>query len=321
MTYIIDILLIFGGFSLLIWGADILVTGASTVAKKLHVSDLAIGMTMVAFGTSLPELAVNMLSAFQGKSDLAMGNIIGSNIFNILIILGLSAILRPITVETLTTWTDIPYCLIITTAFIILSADAYIDRTAIGFISRSDGLILLLLFSIFLYYTLRSMGNEDQQEMNLPENPPMVMTLLKTFSGLVFLTSGSYLAITGASSIARMSGISERIIGLTILAAGTSLPELFTSTVAAWKGNSSLAIGNVVGSNIFNITFIAGITTVILPAGIPLPVLMDALMSLIAGVFLFIFIFTGPGRMIDRREGFIFLALYAAYFFWLLNSR
>lgn len=317
MNYLFLIL----GFILLIAGAEFLVKGASSVAKRLNIPDLIIGLTIVAFGTSSPELAVNLIASSSGATGMAIGNVIGSNTFNLLVILGLVAFLKPINLQSSLVKIEIPYAVLASVAIIFVAADFFFDGTP-GIISKSDGYILLLFFAIFLYYIFLSANKGQIKEENSLEKPhkyPLWLSLLMTFGGLGILIWGGDIIVTNATLIAQNWGMSDTVIGLTIVAAGTSLPELATSLIAAFRGNSDIAIGNVVGSNIFNVFLILGVSSAISPLPFATENMTDAVISLLATILVLIFGFTGKGRRIDKVEGGILFTLYIAYIIYLLN--
>ena len=251
-------LLLILGFVVLIIGADYLVKGASSVAKRLNISDLIIGLTVVSFGTSAPELAVNIMAASGGSPGMAIGNVVGSNIFNLLVIVGIAAMIRPIGIQRSLVKIEIPYAILAAFVLIAVAGDQFLGEDS-GVISRSDGVILLLFFAIFIYYIFLSARNGQINPEDAPKEEKtytLPLSLLFVAGGLAALIFGGDLIVDNATELARGWGMSETVIGLTIVAAGTSLPELATSVMAAYRGNSEIAIGNVVGSNIFNIFFI-----------------------------------------------------------------
>jgi len=301
------------GFVLLIKGADLLVEGASSLAKKLGISTLVIGLTIVAFGTSAPELIVNLFASFQGNPDIAIGNILGSNIANILLILGISAVIFPLAVKRGTVWKEIPLCLlaIVVTAF--MANDALIDGGKFSGLTRIDGLVLISFFIIFLYYTfgISKSGEGDTgvviKERSLFKAGAMVAV------GLVALTIGGKWIVDSAVNIATSLGVSQAILGLTVVAVGTSLPELATSAVAAYKKNADIAIGNIVGSNIFNVFWILGISAVISPLPFSAMLMRDVAVTIAATFLLFIFMFIGKKHILERWQGVCFILAYIIY--------
>ncbi|MGB7784802.1 MAG: calcium/sodium antiporter [Salinimicrobium sp.] len=313
-----EILLLLAGFAALIFGATKLVDAASGLASKMGVPSIVIGLTIVAFGTSAPELVVNVFAAVEGSTELVLGNILGSNIFNVLAILGVSALIAPLGVKTSTTWIEIPLSLLAAVTVFIVAADVFLDKASINVISRSEGIILLLFFLIFLVYNLvvaKSGGAEEEIDTKDYSIPMAVLWIVIGLAGLVI---GGRLIVTSAVSIAESIGLSERVIGLTVVSIGTSLPELATSIIAVRKKNVDIAIGNVVGSNIFNIFLILGISGTIVPISINPASFFDIMVNILAGLLLFIFIFTGKGRQLERWEGIIFLMLFVGYISYLI---
>lgn len=309
-------ILLLVGFALLIKGADFLVGGASSVAKKFGISPLVIGLTIVAFGTSAPELIVNIFASIQGNTDIAIGNILGSNIANILLILGVSAIIFPLTVTKGTAWKEIPLSLLAIVVVAIMVNDVMIDGGIASVLTRIDGLVLIAFFVIFLYYTYGisqvSGANEDSGENNVKERT-VLMSLGMVCLGLVGLTVGGKWIVDSAVSIATNLGVSQSVIGLTIVAIGTSLPELATSATAAYRKNSDIAVGNIVGSNIFNLLWILGVSAVISPLPFSLVLIRDVIMTVVATILLFGFLFVGKRHTIERWQGFLFVLIYVLY--------
>lgn len=305
---ILSFLLLFVGIFLVYIGSDKLVDGASALAKKLKVSDLLIGLTIVSFGTSAPELAVNIVSSIKDTSDISLGNVIGSNIFNILTVVGLSAILREITVKHSTLRKEIPLSLIAAVAVLALG-----NKTP-SMILRGDGFVLLLFFSIFISYVFEMAKTDreffEESEKLKEKELSLPISLFYIFFGLAGLIFGGRWIVSGAVDVARYFGVSEKLIGLTIVAAGTSIPELATSLVAAAKGNSEISLGNVVGSNIFNIFFILGISSVIRPINYPTVLNVDIIILIAITVLLLLF---SANFKISKKEGIIFFALYILY--------
>lgn len=312
MLFTIILLLI--GFVILIKGADFLVKGASSVAKKFNVSNLAIGLTVVAFGTSTPELLVNVMSSVNGYNDAAFGNVIGSNIFNLLFILGIAGIIYPLVVQRNTVSFEIPLSLITAIVLFIMVNDSMIWGGDSNVLSRFDALLLLAMFGLFIFYVSRTMKNGPGSDEGEPiKKYSAGMSVLFIVLGLALLVGGGSLVVDNAVAIAKYYGLSEKLIGLTILAAGTSLPELATSAVAAYRKNTDIAIGNVVGSNIFNIFFILGITGVIRPTPYNIAMNFDFMVLGGATVVLMIFMFTLNQRKLDRWEAILMLVAYLAY--------
>lgn len=310
----LEFLLLLVGFAILIKGADFLVNGSSSVAKKFNISNLAIGLTVVAFGTSTPELLVNIMSSVKGYNDAAFGNVIGSNIFNLLFILGIAGIIYPLVVHRNTVSYEVPLSLLAAVVLFVLVNDTLIFGAEENGLSRWDAVILLVFFGLFMYYIARTMkdapGGDEGDAIKIYSTG---MSVLFIVLGLAMLVGGGHLVVESAVAIAREYGLSEKLIGLTILAAGTSLPELATSAMAAYRKNTDIAIGNVVGSNIFNIFFILGITGVIHPTPYNVAMNFDIYVLGAATVLLMIFMFTLNQRKLDRWEAVLMLLAYIAY--------
>lgn len=315
----IQILLILVGFILLIKGADILVDGSSAIAKKLRVSEIVIGLTIVSIGTSMPELFVSTASALQGSSDISIGNVIGSNICNLLLILGLSTLIHPVKFQKQTKLIENPMLIILTVIFCVI---CNINQD----ISRIEAIILLVFFIAFLAYTI-IMGRKSQDEeiikISLEETKKIsvVKNLGFILLGIVGLKVGGDLVVNNAKLIATALNISEKIIGLTIVAIGTSLPELVTSVTAAIKGESDIAIGNIVGSNIFNLLFIIGVSAVITPITYNVSYNFDMIILFIAMILMLIFPFIKPKDEMSRTNGAIFTVLYIIYMMILIFKK
>jgi cation:H+ antiporter len=310
MTYILLVI----GFVFLIKGADMLVDGASSLAKKFNISNLVIGLTVVAFGTSAPELFVNLFASFNGTTDIAIGNIVGSNIVNILLILGISAVIYPLKVSKGTVWKEIPLSLLAALLLLIMANDAIIDGVMFNALTRIDGIILISFFIVFLYYTF---GIAKNQENGDDQPSPKLYSAWTTAGliilGLIGLVVGGHWIVNGATTIAASLGLSDALIGLTIVAIGTSLPELATSAVAAYKKNSDIAVGNVVGSNIFNIFWILGLSSVISPLPFAPILTFDLWIAVMAAVLLFGIMFIGKRHVMEKWQGIIFILMYIAY--------
>lgn len=311
---IVQFVWLIAGFAILIIGADFLVSGASSIAKKMGISNLAIGLTVVAFGTSMPELLVSVQSSLKGYNDAAFGNIIGSNNFNLLFILGIAGLIYPLVVQRNTIKYEVPLSLLAAGVLFLLVNDKMILGSEGNFLSRIDSLILLLFFGGFLLYIYRSMKTtSDYEEDNSIKIYKTPIALLMTFGGLIGLVYGADKVVENAVAIATTFGLSEKLIGLTILAAGTSLPELATSCVAAYKKNTDIAIGNVIGSNIFNIFFILGVTGMITPLEYKEVMNFDLNVLMSSTVLLMIFMFTLNTRKLDRWEAALMLIGYIVY--------
>ena len=310
------------GFILLIKGADFLVDGASSVGRKLNISDLVIGLTVVAFGTSLPELFVNIFASIKGNTDIAIGNVLGSNIANIFLILGVSAAIFPLAVGKGTVWKEIPFSLLAALVLGIMANDRSIDKSDISALTRVDGLVLLAFFIILIYYSFGIVKRIDGIDSHLPQKEyGLLKSSLMIVIGLVGLGVGGNWIVGAAVLIASRLGVSQSLIGLTIVAVGTSLPELATSAVAAYKKNAEIAVGNVIGSNIFNIFFVLGLSSIIKPLPFNPGSNIDIGVVILASLILFIWMFTGKKHSLDRWEGIIFLILYGGYITFLVFNR
>lgn len=308
---LLEILLIIVGFIFLIKGADYLVEGASNIAKKFHIPEIIIGLTIVSIGTSMPELFVSLTSALEGYSDMAMGNVIGSNVCNLLLILGLSSVIRTLKFQENTKKYEIPMCFIISIIFMILC------NIGDG-IGRGDALFLLVLFIGFISYTI-VMGLKSQKEETKEEKKEIVKinifkNIIYVVGGIVALKFGGDFVVDNAVSIANRFNLSEKLISLTILAVGTSLPELVTSVTAAFKGNSDIAIGNIIGSNIFNMLFIIGASALIKPIVYNASYNLDMVILLFGTILLMLFpVLSKNKNEMHRKNGLSYLGLYAAY--------
>lgn len=319
----IEFILFAIGIIILIKGADFLVEGASSLAIRFRIAPIVIGLTVVALGTSAPELVVSLTSAIRGNTDIALGNIVGSNILNILLVLGISAVIYPLTVAKNTTWKEIPFSFLAAILLVILGMQIPINtgsfdyltttsRELAGVINRSGGLVLLSFFILFLYYTFgitKVTGNSVIiiKKLTLPN----IMLLIAL--GLFGLTIGSNIAVNNAISIARLLNVSETLIGFTLVAVGTSLPELVTNISAARKKKSDIVLGNIVGSNIFNIFFVLGLTSLVKDIPIKAMQTVDIVILLMATLLLFISVFVWKRHTIGRKEGTIMILCYIAY--------
>jgi len=306
------------GFIILIKGADYFVEGASSIASQLKISKILIGLTIMAFGTSLPEFAVSMKSLTAGSGDIVLGNVIGSNILNVLLILGICAIIHPLDVRDNTVKKELPITMLITTLFAVLLADNVFDKSLPNVFTRSDGMILLLFFSIFIYYLLNISKKKvlfEKKEKNLPVKRAILFTII----GILGVTFGCHFVVESAISLARTIGVSERLISLTIIAFGTALPELVTSVTATRKGEYDIAIGNVVGSNIFNVGVVIGIPVTLLGGiGVISFSYIDLLVMVSASIILFMFSFND--YKITYKEGVILLMMFITYYSYVLIS-
>ncbi len=311
---ILTIAMVVFGFTLVIMGSHLLVDGASSLAKKLKVSDLVIGLTVVAFGTSLPELFVNITASIKGNTSIALCNILGSNISNIFLILGVSAVIFPLAVSKGTAWKEIPLSLLAAILVGILANDMLIDKTGLSTLGRIDGLVLLSFFLVFIYYSASIARPIEGIEQKVPgKGRGSTSIIVFIITGLALLLLGSKWTVDGAVSLALALGVSQSLIGLTVVAVGTSLPELATSATAAYKRNPEIAVGNVVGSNIFNIFFILGASATIRPILFESKYNVDILVLIVGSLALFLYMFTGKKRILDKWEGWVFLAFYLSY--------
>lgn len=318
---LISILIIVVGAFLIMFGADKLTDGASALAKKLNVSDMVIGLTVVAMGSSLPEFSVSLFSSLQGSAGMSAGNIVGSNLFNTLVIVGAVAMISPLKVSSSTVWKDIPFTIAASLVLLFLLKDNYFTGHGDDVLSRSDGLVLLVFFGIFMVYTF-SLALHDNH-LNADENGEIAdMSGLKLtvfiIIGFVCLIGGGELFVNGASELARQLGVSETVIGLTILAAGTSLPELAASVIAARKGAAGMAIGNVVGSCLFNIFFILGVCSSITPMVVGDVSILQMCALVLSGLLLLIFSYTS--YLVKRWEGFVLVLLYILFIIYTVIS-
>ena len=365
----IDILLLIAGLALILFGANFLVDGASAIAKRFGISDFVIGMTIVGIGTSTPEMVVSFLSAAQGNADIAVGNVMGSNIFNILMILGITALISPLALTSNNIKKDIPFALLAAFALLFTGSDMFLDGASSNIISRTDGLMLLALFGVFMAYTIyssQSAGttanssvtesgtaaatcnqtqpqelnqtqsqklaqpqvqtqaqsqklaqpqelNQELSQVQAPAQKPIWLSAIMVIGGLAGLVYGGDLFVAAASSLAKMLGVSDAVIAVTIMAGGTSLPELASCVVAAMKKNTDLALGNVIGSNVSNIFMILGGSAVIHPLGMANIGSFDFGTLLLGSVLLFAAAFTFKKRSLDRIEGALFILIYIGY--------
>jgi len=316
----LSILLLIVGLLLLVGGADLLIRGVSSLAESVGVPSLVIGLTVVAFGTSTPELVVNGYAAFHGQTELAFGSIVGSSAINIGFVLALTAVVHPLTVRPTIITREIPMMILGVVAMLVMANDRYLNHAAVDSLSRADGIILLLLFCVFVYYTIRGMVQhrrtdgliEEVAASNLPRRPRRGLAVVLTIAGLAGVALGGRLTVGSAVSLATAMKIPETIIGLTIVSFGTTLPELMVGVIAVRRGQNDIAIGNVVGSCIYNSLFIGGLVSVICPVPIPQGGIIDLLMLGALSVGLLPIAMRGP-RKITRVEGAVLLAAYLSY--------
>lgn len=313
----INIILLIVGFIILIKGADFFVDGASSVASNFKVSKMLIGLTIVAFGTSAPEFAVSVKSLLSGSGDIVLGNVIGSNILNILLILGSSAMFHSLNVKNNTVKKELPITMLITTLFAVLLSDHIFDNNVVNCFTRGDGIVLLLFFSVFLYYLI----SMSRKKIDVDQDEKPAMSLSKSFiwtiGGIAAIVLGSNAVVDSATYLAKAMGVSERLISLTIIALGTSLPELVTSITATRKGEYDIAIGNVVGSNVFNIGIVIGLPVAILGGIEKIAFSYIDLIVMIASAIL-LFIFSVKDNKISKKEGLVFLLIFVVYYTYVI---
>lgn len=305
----VNILLLLVGLGLVVLGADWLVNGASSIARRAGISEFVIGLTIVGFGTSCPELVVSLSGAIEGNSDISVGNVVGSNIFNVLFILGLTAMVLPVGMTDKNRRIDIPITLGVTILLVILGITGSMSGPVI---SRWEGVLMLLVFSAYLFYCFKS-DSKDEFSETQQATLSITKSIALTLTGLAGLIFGGDLFLDSATALARQIGVSDKFIAVTILAGGTSLPELATSLVAAIKGKEQLALGNILGSNVFNAMMILGLSSVITPLSFASMTIVDIITLVLSAVLLMIWAYTGRKNRIDRREGAAMLLCYVAY--------
>lgn len=305
----VNILLLLVGLGLVVLGADWLVNGASSIARRAGISEFVIGLTIVGFGTSCPELVVSLSGAIEGNSDISVGNVVGSNIFNVLFILGLTAMVLPVGMTDKNRRIDIPITIGVTILLVILGITGSMSGPVI---SRWEGVLMLLVFSAYLFYCFKS-DSKDEFSETQRATLSITKSIALTLTGLAGLIFGGDLFVDSATALARQIGVSDKFIAVTILAGGTSLPELATSLVAAIKGKEQLALGNILGSNVFNAMMILGLSSVITPLSFASMTIVDIITLVLSAVLLLIWAYTGRKNRIDRREGAAMLLCYVAY--------
>lgn len=320
MDIALQLLLLVVGFVILIKGADWLVDGASSAASHFKVSKLLIGLTIVAFGTGAPELAVSISSLINGTTDMLLGNVIGSNIINILLLIGIAAVIRPIKIKDNTVSRELPLLLMISTVLIVLFLDTVLMGADVNTISRADGLICLICFALFLFYIF-SMVKKNRAEKDKVEKPQykLWLSIVLVIVGLVGVVGGAELVVSSASTIATAMGVSDRIVALTVVALGTSLPELITTITAARKGETDLLVGNIIGSNIFNICIVLGLPVALFGTITPDSFEIVDIVALIGSTIVLLLV-ARTGRKITRGEGALMLALFAVYYGYLITN-
>ncbi len=313
MEVVLQIVILVLGFVLLIKGADFFVEGASQIADRFGIPQLVIGLTIVAMGTSLPEAAVSISAAAKGSAEITIGNVLGSNIINVLLILGVTAVIRTISVQVSTIRYEIPFVILVT---VVLAALGLIDHN----VSRAEGAILWVFFicyGVYLYIMSKKGNGQEEEGEETGKKHPIWLLVVMIIGGAAMIVFGSNLAVDSASALAAIFGMSQRLIGLTIVAFGTSLPELVTSATAAVKGKADIAVGNIVGSNIFNILFVAGTTALITPVAYSGAFLTDSIVAIATAVLLLICVF--PRQRLSRVGGAVLLLGYAGYFAYLIH--
>lgn len=315
-----DVLLLLAGLAAILAGAHFLTDGAAALAQRFRVPEFIVGLTVVAIGTSTPELAVSALSAAAGQSDMAVGNVVGSNLFNVFVILGICALIRPLTLSGDNIRRDIPFGLGASVLLFVFASDKLLHLGAVDRIGRGEGIVMLLLYVALLGYTIRRTPRDRASDAaDLKSAESLWVTILWIVVGLAALVGGGELFLRHATLIARRLGVGESVIAITLVAGGTSLPELASSVVSLLKGKAGLALGNVVGSNVANILLILGVSATIRPLTMGGITTLDLAMAVLAALSLFLAAFTFRRRCIDRWEGAIFLAIYAAYIGYLLR--
>jgi len=317
-----DFVYLIGGLLLILIGANLLTDGSAAIAKRFHISNLVIGLTIVAFGTSAPELTVSVVSAIKGSADIAIGNVVGSNIFNTLMIVGCTAAIVPIRITRGTLTREIPLCILASIVLFICASDILINKSETNSISQSDGLLLICFFAIFLGYTfaIARKSTENKDDSSSVKQMAIWKSTVFIIAGLTCLIYGGDLFVNGASGIARNLGVGESVIALTLVAGGTSLPELATSIVAALKKNPEMAIGNVIGSNLFNIFFVLGASATITPLTLQGITSVDFYVLIGSAILLYIFGLFIKTRIITRWEGIFMIICYFSYTFYLIYT-
>ena len=317
-TMVIQSIILIFGFIVLIKGADYFVDGASSIAKNLNVPDIFIGLTIVAFGTSAPEAAVSIKAMLSHNTDMVLGNIIGSNILNIVLILGIAASIAPIRVQNNTIKKEIPFLLLVSILLSVLFLDIPLQNGTTNMISRGDGIVILIIFTIFIYYLIHLAKNGQSEEIEAKYT--LKLAIVYSIFGLLAIVIGGNFVVTSATNIATVLGVSQRFIALTIVALGTSLPELVTSVMAAKKGKQDIAIGNIIGSNIFNICFVAGLPSALFGNIAPKdPIGLDLLVMVFCTIVLYLF--SKSEKIVSKNEGKVFLTMFVIYYGYLVVTQ
>ena len=320
MDILVQTLILIGGLILILLGANYLVDGSSSIAKKFGLSEFVIGLTIVGIGTSSPEMVVSFMSAIQGKAEMAIGNVVGSNIFNTLIILGITALISPLTITRNNIRKDIPVNFFVTILLLLLGMNFSIFKVGENVISRFDGIILLAVFAWYLWSSFRSDNGDETEEGEEIKTRNIPVSILMIVGGLGALVFGGRLFVKSATALAQMFGVSDKFIAITVMAAGTSMPELATCIVAALKGRGQLALGNILGSNIGNILLILGGSALIHPLSFSGMTIVDIIAVAICPIFIYLCAFLFRKKEIDRAEGIIFLLTEAAYMWYLIAN-
>lgn len=316
-----DIVLLIIGLALILVGANYLTDGSASVAQRFKVPEFIIGLTIVAVGTSTPELVVSLMSAIEGSGEMAIGNVVGSNIFNCFVILGISAIIKPLLFSRGTIYRDIPIGVVTSLLLLVVTSDRLLGLAPTDTIGRIEGIVMLVLYIALMVWTIRQAKREmttEQQDESETKSYPMWLSVVMIAGGLCGLIFGGNLFLDAATSIARSLGVSESVIAITLVAGGTSLPELASSVIALMKGKADLALGNVVGSSIANILLILGLCSTVNPLTLGNITIIDILVVLLGSILLFVSAFTFKRKALDRVEGLVFLLIYAGYMFYLL---
>ena len=320
MDILIQALILIGGLILILLGANYLVDGSSSIAKKFGLSEFVIGLTIVGIGTSSPEMVVSFMSAIQGKAEMAIGNVVGSNIFNTLIILGITALISPLTITKSNIRKDIPVNFLATVLLLLLGMNFSLFKVGENVISRLDGIILLAVFVWYLCSSFKSDSGDETEEGEEIKTRNIPVSVLMIAGGLGALVFGGRLFVNSATALAQMFGVSDKFIAITVMAAGTSMPELATCVVAALKGRGQLALGNILGSNIGNILLILGGSALIHPLSFSGMTIVDIIAVAICPIFIYLCAFLFRKKEIDRAEGIIFLLTEAAYMWYLISN-
>ncbi len=317
---ILLILFIIGGFFLLLLGAIWIVKGASSLAKRFHIPEIVIGLTVIALGTTSPELTVNIISSIRGLPDIVFGNIIGSNLFNTLMILGAASLIYPLQLKRNTSFIELPFAIVVSLIVLLIMNDSRFAGHAPNFLDRRDGIIMIMLLLAFLFYTYKLTQNTITEQINIKVYP-LMLNILILLGGFASLILGGRLVVFNAVKFAHLMGLSEKVIGLTIVATGTSLPEFATAAVAAYRKHPDIAIGNIIGANILNVLLILGVSSMIRPAPYSASFNLDFIIMIGALVLLFFFLLIGKRHNLQRWEGGIFVILYVSYVTYLLSYR